>query len=105
MEQQNINFENFKFDAAPYIIAADSFSKQFKENNTGNLGISKDVFEELDSSISEKLNGCSKIIKDLNTIGAENLNLQMELDTMKRAEEQQTRRSFDLKSGMSVKPN
>lgn len=103
MEQQNIKFDKFKFDATPYIIATNSFSKQFKENETENSDISKNAFGQLDSSISQKLSECSKVNEDLKKIRIENLNLQMELDALRREEELQTRSSFDSKEGSCVR--
>lgn len=96
MERQNIKFDKFKFDATSYIIAANSFSKQFKEKENKNRD---HAFSQLDLSISEKLNECSNINEELKKYQTENLNIQMELDILKREEEQQSRSSFDLKEG------
>lgn len=96
MEQQNIKFDKFKFDATPYIIAANSFSKQFKEEKNKN---SDNAFSQLGISVSEKFSECSNINEQLKKIRTENLNIQMELDRLKREEEQQSRRSFDLNEG------
>lgn len=100
MEQQSLNFDRFKFDATPYIIAANSFSKQFKENESENSGISKEAFDQLDFSIADKLNECSKRNEDLKAIQAENLKIQTELNILKCEEDQQTRSGFDLKNGI-----
>lgn len=99
MEQQNLKFDKYKFDATPYIIAANSFSKQFKEKENENSDFSKNAFDQLDLSISEKLSECSKINKNLKELQTENVNMQMELDALKREEEQLSRCSFNLKEG------
>lgn len=97
MEQQNIKFDNFKFDATPYIIAANSFSKQFKEQENKK---SDHAFGELDKLISENLSECSMINEDLRKLQTENLNIHMELDNLKREEERQSHSSLDLKEGI-----
>lgn len=97
-----MKFDKFKFDATPYIIAANSFSKQFAENETKNKDICKAAFDQLDSSISEKLSECSKMTENLKKIQIENLNLEIELDALTREDEQQQRSNFDLKDGVCV---
>lgn len=97
MEQQNIKFDNFKFDATPYIIAANSFSKQFKEQENKK---SDHAFGELDKLISENLSECSMINEDLRKLQTVNLNIHMELDNLKREEERQSHSSLDLKEGI-----
>lgn len=97
MEQQNIEFNKFKFDATPYIIAANSFSKQFKEQENKN---SDNAFGKLDVSISENLSECSRINEDLKKLQTENLNIQMDLDNLKREEERQSHSILDLKEGI-----
>lgn len=94
MEQQNIKFEKFKFDATPYIIP---FSEQFQEKGNKNS-----EFSQLDVTISEKLNECSNINEEMKKIRIENLNMQMELNILKREEEQQSQSSFDLKEGYTL---
>lgn len=96
MEQQNIKFDKFKFDATPYIIAANSFSKQFKGQENKN---SDYAFNKLDMSISENVSECSKINEDLKEIQTDIWNKQQELDKLKREEEQQSQNSFDLTEG------
>lgn len=102
MEQQNIKFDEYKFDATPYVIAANSFSKQFKEIESKNNDLSKYAFDRLNSSVSQKICECSIINENLKKIQTENLNIQMELDTLKREEEQLLRCSFDLKEGKFI---
>lgn len=96
MEQQNIKLNKFKFDATPYIIAANSFSKQFKkqENKSSDHALSK-----LDATISENLKECSNIQEDMKIIRAENVNTQQKLDILKWEEKQQSQCGFDLKEG------
>lgn len=96
MEQQNIKFDKFKFDAMPYIIAANSFSKQFKEQENKN---SDYAYSKLDVSISENWTECSNICEDLKKLQAENLNIHMELNILKREDERQSQNSFNLKEG------
>lgn len=96
MEQENIKFEKFKFDATPYIIAANTFSKQFEEKENVNSDYAS---SQLNSSISEKLGECSNMNEDLKKIQSETLIIQMELDTLKREEEQLTNSSIDFKEG------
>lgn len=99
MEQQNIKFVEYKFDSTPYVIAANSFSKQFKDIETKNKDLSKYAFDQLDSSISLKINERSITNENLKKIQTEILKIQMELDTLKREEEQLSCCSFDLKEG------
>lgn len=96
MEQQNIKFDKFKFDATPYIIAANSFSKQFKEQENR---ISDYAFRKLDTSISKNLSECSDINGHLKKMRIAIMNTQRELDILKREEEQQSHSCFDLKEG------
>ena len=99
MEQQNINLDKFTFDATPYIIAANSFSKQFKEKEDKN---SNYAFNQLDMAISEKFSECATISEDLKKIQIKNLSIQTELDILKREEEQQSQNRLDLKEGLSL---
>lgn len=95
----DVKFDNYGFDATPYMIAANTFSKQFNEKECESNEFSNDAFQQLHLKISEKLSECSNMNEDLKKIRTENLNLQMELDTLKREQEQLSRNSFDLKEG------
>lgn len=102
MDVPNINFNEYKFDPAPYTIAVNSLSQKIQDNNFGIDSNSKTTFKQIDtfnSQISEKMEVCSQIAEEIKKVRVGNSHLQMELKSLKKEEEHLSETNLDLKEG------
>lgn len=102
MDVPNINFNEYKFDPAPYTVAVNSLSKKIQDNNFGIDSNSKTTFKQIDifnSQISEKMEVCSQIAEEIKKVRVDNYNMQLELQTLLKEEEHLSETNLDLKEG------
>lgn len=102
MDVPNINFNEYKFDPAPYTIAIDSLSQKIQDNNIGIDTSPRTTLKPLDtfnSQISEKMEVCLQISEEIKKVRMNNSNIQMELKSLKKEEEHLSETNLDLKEG------
>lgn len=102
MDVPNINFNEYKFDPAPYKIAVNSLSQKIQDNNFGIDSSSKTTSKQIDtfnSQISEKMEVCSQIAEEIKKVRVDNFNMQMDLKALLKEEEHLSETNLDLKEG------
>lgn len=101
MNEGNVDFSRFQFDSTPYTNAVNSIAAQLKIIQAESDPNSKEALEQLDRQIAEKTEECSQVAAKVKEVRAKNIEMQTELEALKREEQLLTQKSFDLKEGKS----
>lgn len=99
MDEQRIQFSEYKFDSVPYTVNLNVLEKKVQTKNYEDIGDSKK--NRIDLFINEALQECSTVAEKIRAVHTENSHIQMELLTFKQEEEQLSNTDFDLKEGIT----
>lgn len=99
MERIKSKLAEFKYDSEPYIVALNKFVKQIQSKESENIDFSKEHLSDLNTQYGEKINECIQINESINKVQSENVEIQMEVETLKKDQSQLSCCNSDLKEG------
>lgn len=95
-----IDFNEYKFDPTPYTHSISMLAKKIEDGNFEANKCSMSTLNQIDALIAEKNEECSRVSEEIKNVRNENVKLQMELDSLKKEEEELSSAHNDLKEGI-----